>query len=136
MVMVTSQHSQIITSVIALMKVNIELSKSNAISIFPDYKESIQDSFYDLENSIAQVESVISNNFSDGSIKSLKPNFYTTFISYFDEVLNDIHKTMDRVAFKNINVSDTAIAINMDFYEIQDAKFAFVDLYNQIHWPK
>jgi len=134
--MVTNQHSQVISSVISIMKKNIEVSKNNAIFFFPDDKDSIEDSFFEIENSIIQVEQVISDNFSDISIKNLQPSVYSTFISYFDEILNNIRKTIDRFAFKNANIPDIAMSINMDFYEIQDAKFAFVDFYNQIHWPK
>lgn len=134
--MVTNQHSQVISSVISIMKKNIEVSKNNAIFFFPDDKDSIEDSFFEIENSIIQVEQVISDNFSDISIKNLQPSVYSTFISYFDEILNNIRKTIDRIAFKNANISDIAMSVNMDFYEIQDAKFAFVDFYNQIHWPK
>lgn len=134
--MVTNQHSQVISSVISIMKNNIKVSKNNAIVFFPYYKDSIEYSFFEIENSIIQVEQVISDNFSDISIKNLQPSVYSTFISYFDEILNNIRKTIDRIAFKNANIPDIAMSVNMDFYEIQDAKFAFVDFYNQIHWPK
>lgn len=134
--MVTNQHSQVISSVISIMKKNIEVSKNNAIVFFPDDKDSIEDSFFEIENSIIQVEQVISDNFSDISIKNLQPSVYSTFISYFDEILNNIRKTIDRIALKNANIPNIAMSVNMDFYEIQDAKFAFVDFYNQIHWTK
>ncbi len=134
--MVTSKESQIISSVISMMKKHIEISKSNAVFFLPDFADSINDSFSDLENSILEVELVISNNFSDGSIKSLQPPVYSTFISCFEDIVNNIRKTMELTILKKNNNQNIAVSMGVDFYEIQDAKYAFVNLYNQIHWPK